>query len=97
MNATTSTSSTPSLGPLTDIQEKIATLQAHLLSAHPLIPSLLRTIHTQLRADPEVVTLLEESEILTVARGLQHQTGIKLSEVSKPKKTSLKNMTLDDL
>jgi len=93
---TATTSSTP-LGSHFEIKEKIATLQAHLLSAHPLIPSLLRTIHTQLRADPEVVTLLDESEILTVVRGLQHQTGIKLSEVSKPKKPSLKNMTLDDL
>lgn len=94
MNATTSPQP---LGSHFEIKEKIATLQAHLLSAHPLIPSLLRTIHTQLRADPEVVTLLEEAEILTVVRGLQYQTGIRLSEVAKPKKTSLKNMTLDDL
>lgn len=81
---------------LYDIREKIASLQNHLLTAHPLIPSLLRTIHTQLKADPEVVTLLEESEIKAIVTGLQHVTKIKLSEVSKPKKKSLKNLNLDD-
>ena len=84
------------LGAVDDIREKIATLQSHLLTAHPLIPTLLRTIHTQLKADPEVVTLLEEGEILTIVNGLQHVTKIKLVEVSKPAKKSLKNMSLDD-
>ena len=86
----------PTLGAVDDIREKIATLQSHLLTAHPLIPTLLRTIHTQLKADPEVVTLLEEGEILTIVNGLQHVTKIKLVEVSKPAKKSLKNMSLDD-
>jgi len=79
-----------------DIREKIASLQSHLLSAHPLIPSLLRTIHTQLKADPEIVTLLDESEIKVIVNGLQHTTKIHLAEVSKPKKKALKNLEPDD-
>jgi hypothetical protein len=84
------------LGAVDDIREKIATLQNHLLTAHPLIPTLLRTIHTQLKADPEVVTLLAEEEIRVIVSGLQYQTKIKLVEASTPKKKSLKQMDLDD-
>lgn len=79
-----------------DIKEKIAQLQEHLLNSHPLIPVLLRTIHSQLKADPEIVTLLEEEETRTIVSGLQHVTKIKLVESIKPKKKSLKNLELDD-
>lgn len=93
MNMTT----THQLGPVDDIKEKIATLQSHLLSSHPLIPTLLRTIHQQLKADPEVVTLLDEDEIKVVVSGLQHVTKISLlAAAPAPKKKSLKNMSLDD-
>jgi hypothetical protein len=84
------------LGAVDDIREKIASLQSQLLTAHPLIPTLLRTIRAQLKADPEVVTLLTEPEILVIVNGLQHVTKVKLTEVSKPAKKSLKNMSLDD-
>ena len=88
---------TEAIGPHFEIKEKIATLQQHLLSAHPLIPTLLRTIHQQLKADPEIVTLLEESEIKIVVTGLQHVTKISLAaSAPAPKKKSLKNMSLDD-
>lgn len=81
-----------------DIKEKIADLQNKLLESHPLIPSLLRTIHTQLKADPEVVTLLDESEINGIVSGLQFTTNIKLVESATPKtkKKALKNLGLDD-
>lgn len=94
MNMTATAS--PALSGVDDIREKIAALQAHLLTAHPLIPSLLRTIHTQLKSDPEIVTLLAESEIKVIVSGLQHTTKIHLAEVSKPKKKTLKNLDLDD-
>lgn len=84
------------LGPAFEIKEQIKDLQNKLLTSHPLIPSLLRTIHTQLRADPEIVTLLEETEINVIVNGLEHQTGVKLAEVSKPKKKSLKSLGTDD-
>lgn len=84
------------LGTVDDIREKIADLQGKLLAAHPLIPTILRTIHTQLKADPEVVTLLEDEEIKVIVNGLQHVTKVKLVEVAKPKKKSLKTLDLDD-
>lgn len=79
-----------------DIKEKIAQLEKHLLDSHPLIPVLLRTIHSQLKADPEIVTLLEEEETRTIVNGLQHVTKIKLIEAIKPKKKALKSLDLDD-
>ena len=42
---------------------KLAELQEALLNAHPNMPSLLATIHSQLKKDPEQVTLLSEEEI----------------------------------
>lgn len=84
------------LGPHFEIKEKIAQLQQQMLSAHPLMPTLLRTIHTQLKADPEIVTLLEESEIKTVVSGLQEVTRVKLVTATAPKKKALKNLSLDD-
>lgn len=92
------TSNQPSrqLSSADDVKEKIAQLQEHLLSAHPLIPTLLRTIHTQLKADPEIVTLLEEEETRTIVNGLQHVTKIKLIESTKPKKKALKSLDVDD-
>mgnify|MGYP006891164266 CR=1 FL=1 len=86
----------PTPGAHFEIKEKIAQLQSQLLSSHPLIPTLLRTIHTQLKADPEIVTLLEESEIKTIVTGLQHVTKVKLVEAAKPKKKSLKSLDVDD-
>lgn len=69
-----------------DLCGKVADLQSKLLESHPLIPSLLRTIHTQLRSDPELVTTLSEDEIGIIVRGLMHQTHTELvSSTPKPK------------
>lgn len=57
-----------------ELQEKIAALQAALLDQHPQMPTLLREIHTALRAQPENVTLLSEEDICTIVNGLQKQT-----------------------
>lgn len=83
-------------GSYLDIQEKLAQLQNQLLESHPLIPSLLRTIHTQLKADPEIVTLMTEEEVQICVNGLQHVTKIKLIEATKPKKKSLKSLSEED-
>lgn len=96
MNTMIATTSVQSLSNVDDIREKIADLQNKLLTSHPLIPSLLRTIHTQLKADPEVVTLLKDEEINSIINGLQYVTKVKLIEVSVPKKKALKNLTADD-
>lgn len=62
------------------LKEKVASLEAALLSAHPTMPILLREIHTALRAQPENVTLLSEEDISVLVRGLQKQTGVFLAE-----------------
>lgn len=78
---------------------KVAELQSALTQAHPLIPSLLQTIHRQLKADPDNVTLLNEDDIATIVRGLQHQTKVTLTEsaTKSAAKRSLKSITVDDL
>jgi hypothetical protein len=96
---TSLTSLTSNTLQLDDIREKLATLESHLLSAHPQIPTLLSTIHKQLRNDMEVVTLLEDEEINILVRGLEVVTRTTLEDaVSKsgPKKKSLKSLDLMD-
>jgi len=69
------------------LKEKVASLEAALLSAHPTMPALLKEIHSALRAQPENVTLMSEEEISVIVRGLQKQTGTYLAEtVSKGSK-----------
>lgn len=89
------------MNPGFQIKEKCAALSLALLSAHPTIPVLLREIHTQLRSDPECVTLMSEAEIAIVVQGLQRQTGVEIvsAAVKKPSisKNAMKNITVDDI
>jgi hypothetical protein len=83
------------------VQEQIAQLQAALLSAQPNMPTLLRTIHTALRQDSSIVTLLSPEEVGTLVAGLMKQTNtvIATSAVkgSSGKKAKLAAITLEDL
>ena len=93
-----STTSEPTSG--FELREKVATLQAQLLSGHPLMPTLLQTIHKQLKADPENMTLLSEEEIQVVVCGLSKQVGVEIvTAMVKPGGggKSLKKLTVDDL
>ena len=56
------------------LREKVSSLEAALLARHPTMPTLLRDIHSALRAQPENVTLLSEDEIRVLVSGLQTQT-----------------------
>lgn len=84
-----------------DIQSKILALQDQLLSTNPQMPTLLRTIHSQLKNDPAIVTLLTEDECNIIVQGLEKQTNTFLAgAISKPsaaKKASMKNVKIDDL
>lgn len=60
----------------TDLFDKVSALQEALLSRHPMMPGLLRDIHTTLRSQPENVTLLSEAQISVIVNGLKVQTGI---------------------
>lgn len=88
------------MNPAQQVQEKIAQLSTALLEAHPRIPVLLKEIHTHLRTDPEIVTLLKEEEIQVVVNGLKKQTNTEIATAilkSSSSKKSLKNITVSDL
>lgn len=81
------------------IKENIAKLEEALLASNPLMPGMLRTIHTALRNDPENVTTLSDEEVGVIVRGLMKQTQTVIAAevaASKPKK-ALKNLDLMDL
>lgn len=78
--------------PSEQVKEKLAHLQNALLTKTPQLPLLLRDIHSALKKDPEVVTLLSPQDISIFIEGLKKQTGIHLaSTLTSPaskKKTS---------
>lgn len=74
-----------------DLKLKLAELEEALLSAHPNMPSLLATIHGQLKKDPEQVTLLSEEEIGIIVRGLSRHTSVAIMPAAKEKKVTAKS------
>ena len=80
------------------IKEKVLALQEALLSQHPTMPSLLRDIHTNLKANPDVVTLLTEEEVGVIVNGLKRQTATEIATAAlKTKTKSVKSISLSDL
>lgn len=74
---------------------KIAELETKLVADHPEFRTLLREIHKQMLADPEVVTLLAEEEIGIVTSGLMKQTQQTIvAAAASSKKKSMKTMEL---
>ena len=82
----------------TQIKEKILSLDSALKESHPTMPTLLREIWTVLKANPDQVTLLEETEIGVIVNGLKRQTNTEIATAAlKSSKKSSKNLTLADL
>ena len=81
------------------LQAQVAELEAAILSAHPSLPTLLQTIHRNLKADPEQVTLLSEEQIGVIVNGLsrQTQTQIATSVGTGKKGKSIKSIGISDL
>ena len=82
-----------------EIRNELAALEEALLTATPEMPKILRTIHSHLKKDPSLVTLLSDTEASILVRGLKKVTATEIATSaakSKPKK-SLKNVTLSDL
>lgn len=75
---------------LAETQTAISQLAESLLTANPTMPSLLRTIHSKLKSDPAIVTLLTEEEIAEVITALKVQTNVELSAPAKAKAASTK-------
>lgn len=65
--------------PIEQLKCQIADLQAKIIEAHPMMPSILSVIHKNLQEDPELVTLLDESEIQVIVSGLLKQTNINIT------------------
>lgn len=81
-----------------DLTMKIASLQEAILTVHPTLPILLKEIHTLLKNDPAVVTVLSESDISIIVSGLKKQTATEISQAALKKTSkSLSKTTADDL
>lgn len=82
-----------------EVREKLACLEEALLQATPNMPTLLRDIHKQLKADPAIVTILSEEEVSILVRGLKKQTATTIATAVKkaPAKKALSKLTVDDL
>jgi hypothetical protein len=80
------------------IQLAISELQEALLVSNPLMPTMLRKIHSALLNDPETVTLLTDAERSTVIQALIKQTGtvIVTAAIKKPGK-AMKSLDLLDI
>jgi hypothetical protein len=81
------------------ISIKIAELYDAVQSTLPSMPTLLRTIHSNLKQDPELVTLLSPEQVSIIVSGLskQTQTTITTSILSGAKGKSLKKISVDDI
>jgi len=78
---------------------KIQELYASVQQTLPNMPTLLRDIHSNLKTDPELVTLLTPDEVSIIVSGLskQTQTTITTSILSGGKGKSLKKISVDDI
>lgn len=80
------------------VKQQIAELSAALQASHPQMPTLLRTIHSSLKQDPELVTALSEEEICAIVTGLKKHTQLELVSATMAKKgKSMKSMSVADL
>jgi len=80
------------------IKEKVLALNTALLSQHPTMPTLLREIWQNLKANPEQATLLEEEDIGVIVNGLKQQTKTEIATTAlKTKTKSIKQLSLADL
>jgi hypothetical protein len=81
------------------ISIKIAELGEAVQKTLPNMPALLRDIHSNLKLDPELVTLLSSEQVAVIVSGLskQTQTTITTSILSGSKGKSLKKISVDDI
>lgn len=77
------------MNPIDQVKSTIAELENALLTEHPQMPLLLKSILAQLKSDPDVITLMTEEDIGIIVQGLKKQTKTEIS-ASKTKGTSAK-------
>lgn len=82
------------------VREKLLVLESRLKDNLPNIKDILRDIHSTLKNDPDVVTILTEDEVAILVNGLIKQTqSTVIGKVlnTKKSKKDLQQLTLDDL
>lgn len=82
---------------VSELLTKMEELDVRIKAKHPLMPTLLREIHTTLRKQPDNVTLLDEEQIAIVVSGLILQTNTTIATKKATSKKSTKGITIDDL
>lgn len=96
MNNNTNTDNAPlALTQHQQISAMLAELQEALIAANPLMPTLLRKIHSALLNDPETVTLLTDAERATVIQALMKQTNTTIVTKAVTAKTGKAMKSLD--
>lgn len=84
--------------PSYQIKEKLANLEQALLDGTPNMKELLRDIHRTLKADPDLVTILEDEECAILVKGLKKQTSTEIAtKAVKSTKKAASKITVDDL
>jgi hypothetical protein len=85
------------------IKMQLAELEAALNQKQPEFKTILRDIHTKLRQDPAIVTLLSDEEIGGILDGLKHHAQVEIiapkakKTASKETKAKLANLDAGDL
>jgi len=87
---------------LTMLQQSIYSLEEALKSAHPMMDSLLQTIHRSLGKDPQLIHLLKEEQCAILFRALQNKTQTKIVQetvktASSGRSKRLKSIGIEDL
>lgn len=81
-----------------ELRNKVLELEQALLDSNRGLPTLLRTIHNNLREDPSLVTLLSEEEIGKIVLGLMVQTQTTIAtDVAKKGSKKASGLSLTDL
>lgn len=87
---------------LTEVLDKIYSLETAIKTAHPSMDSLLQVIHRNLQKDPELVHILKPEQRAIIFAGLQKKTQTKIiadtvKSASSGKNKSLKSIGIEDL
>jgi hypothetical protein len=69
----------------TDILLKISELSTALETNNPDISSYVKAIHKNLLQFPELVHILQPSQVVTIVKGIELVNGEKIAEETKPK------------
>lgn len=85
--------------PAEQITDQINNLQEALLTSHPTLPTILRSVLQKLKSDAHIVTLLTEDQIGTIVKSaIKHTGAVITATTSKASaKKALSKISADDL